>query len=222
MSREQETSQPEPIPPCSTHDKSSTYWCGVHGQGATGKRAGGVFGGQIGKRAGALFGDDATPFFTTLLHLPFFPPPSSLPSSSPLQLHSHLIISTVLNREPSHRILPLTRSLGDCAEDLHGQMAGRVARERWACGWDRRSGRLRWLDQRDASMRRVGLSEDFRRFDSRFAYAKREQHFSKICLSHFVFEEIFISGDFFSETSINIPYTCERERSVRARNTSCS
>ena len=31
MSREQETSQPEPIPPCSTHDKSSTYWCGVHG-----------------------------------------------------------------------------------------------------------------------------------------------------------------------------------------------
>ena len=210
MSREQETSQPEPIPPCSTHDKSSTYWCGVHGQGATGKRAGGVFGGGV----------------TTLPHLPFFPPPSSLPSSSPLQLHSHLIISTVLNREPSHRILPLTRSLGDCAEDLHGQMAGRVARERWACGWDRRSCRPRWLDQRDASMRRVGLSEDFRRFDSRFAYAKREQHFSKICLSHFVFEEIFISGDFFPETSINIPYTCERERTVRARrgarNTSCS
>ena len=72
----------------------------------------------------------------------------------------------------------------------------------------------------------LGLSEDFRRFDSRFAYAKREQHFSKICLSHFVFEEIFLSGDFFPEISINVPYTCERERTVRARrgarNTSCS
>ena len=91
---------------------------------------------SAGRSAG---GEYVRLIFTTLPHLPSFSSPLPCSSLYPVPISSH---------PTSHQGV---RRLGRGSP----WTTGRLAREHQACGWDRRSGRLWWMDQRDASMRRV-------------------------------------------------------------------